>query len=63
MISTRALASAYPQLSECSGPLSCWRAIFALTPFRPFFTIDMLVNMLARAGKKVVLQTRRKKAA
>ncbi len=27
------------------------------------FTIDMLVNMLARAGKKVVLQTKRKKAA
>jgi predicted XRE-type DNA-binding protein len=27
------------------------------------FTIDMLVNMLARAGKKVVLQTKRKKVA
>lgn len=27
------------------------------------FTIDMLVNMLARAGKRVVLQTRRSKAA
>lgn len=27
------------------------------------FTIDMLVNMLARAGKKVVSRTRRKKAA
>jgi predicted XRE-type DNA-binding protein len=27
------------------------------------FTIDMLVNMLARAGKKVVLQTKRKKTA
>ena len=27
------------------------------------FTIDMLVNMLARAGEKVVLQTKRKKAA
>ncbi len=27
------------------------------------FTIDMLVNMLARAGKKVVLQTKRKKPA
>ena len=27
------------------------------------FTIGMLVNMLARAGKKVVLQTKRKKAA
>jgi len=27
------------------------------------FTIDMLVNMLARAGKKVVLQTKRKNAA
>jgi len=27
------------------------------------FTIDMLVNMLSRAGKKVVLQTKRKKAA
>jgi predicted XRE-type DNA-binding protein len=27
------------------------------------FTIDMLVNMLARAGKKVVLQTKRMKAA
>ena len=27
------------------------------------FTIDMLVNMLARAGKRVVLQTKRKKAA
>ena len=27
------------------------------------FTIDMLVNMLARAGKKIVIQTRRKKAA
>ena len=27
------------------------------------FTIDMLVNMLARVGKKVVVQTRRAKAA
>ncbi|MEK9133618.1 MAG: XRE family transcriptional regulator [Pseudomonadota bacterium] len=27
------------------------------------FTIDMLVNMLARAGKKVVIQTKRAKAA
>jgi len=27
------------------------------------FTIDMLVNMLARAGRKVVLQTKRKNAA
>ena len=27
------------------------------------FTIDMLVNILARAGKKVVLQTKRKKTA
>lgn len=27
------------------------------------FTIDMLVNMLARAGKKVVMQTKRAKAA
>lgn len=27
------------------------------------FTIDMLVNMLAQAGKKVVLQTKRRKAA
>lgn len=27
------------------------------------FTIDMLVNMLARAGKKVILQTKRAKAA
>ena len=27
------------------------------------FTIDMLVNMLARAGKKVVLHTKRKNAA
>lgn len=27
------------------------------------FAIDMLVNMLARAGKKVVLQTKRKRAA
>ena len=27
------------------------------------FSIDMLVNMLARAGKKVVMQTKRAKAA
>ena len=27
------------------------------------FTIDMLVNMLARVGKKVVVQTKRAKAA
>jgi predicted XRE-type DNA-binding protein len=27
------------------------------------FTIDMLVNMLARAGRKVMVQTRRVKAA
>ena len=27
------------------------------------FTIDMLVNMLARAGKKIVIQTKRAKAA
>lgn len=27
------------------------------------FTIDMLVNMLARAGRKITLHTRRKKAA
>lgn len=27
------------------------------------FTIDMLVNMLARAGRKVVIQTKRAKAA
>lgn len=27
------------------------------------FTIDMLVNMLARAGKKVVLQTKNRQAA
>lgn len=27
------------------------------------FTIDMLVNMLARAGKRVVFQTKRAKAA
>ncbi|OGI37841.1 MAG: hypothetical protein A2140_09910 [Candidatus Muproteobacteria bacterium RBG_16_62_13] len=45
-----------PRAQGCAGAADLVRGKIAL------FTIDMLVNMLARAGKKVVLQTKRKKA-